>query len=532
MDFEQNSDGNHGRFPKQRPVLWYLVAVLWTLGILAGINSLATQQHEIPGAESFTEDFQRVQGVLRAVPRNILPSVVQLNISALRDSPASSNFLFDFFNDKNKQKSPDKNPSPRKFRSAVMGSGVIFRQEGDTYFLITNNHVIEDANEIEVISYNERKFPGKVVGRDARVDLAVLSFEAYGAEGLKVATLGESSSLEVGDWVMAVGSPNGFRSSVTMGIVSYIGRHGGPGQNINDFIQTDAAINRGNSGGPLVNMYGQVVGINTWIASESGTSAGLGFAIPIDNTKYIVEAFLKEGRMRYGWLGIVMQEYAVILNRISPNIERVVLSDYGVYGKKGVFITSVYKASPADQAGLRPGDFITEVDGKKISSTDELAFSIGIIPPDQKARLKLLRAGKVREVDVKLGERKEGELRDAKSHRAWPGLDVIPLDQEVTRSLEELNVNFKAIGSGLDTEGLWILRVIPQSTGDLIGLQQNDVITELNGQKVRSFQDFYHILNQVGPDGGLVYTYQRQGKEHRTPKTKAAVKTTQDTTED
>ncbi|MEM9423847.1 MAG: trypsin-like peptidase domain-containing protein [Spirochaetota bacterium] len=498
---------------------WWVHYFFWAAVGLSGLGA----KEEIVGGDTFQEDFQRVQSVLRTVPKQVLPSVVQLNISALKDSPANPNFLFEFFN--NKQKAPEE---PRKYRSAVMGSGVIFRQESGEgqgtqeearkFFLITNNHVVEDANEIEVITHDERKFPGKIVGRDERVDLAVLSFEAgkEEARSLRPATFGDSSGLEIGDWVMAIGSPNGFRSSVTMGIVSYIGRHGGPGQNINDFIQTDAAINHGNSGGPLVNMRGEVIGINTWIASESGSNAGLGFAIPVNNTKYIIESFLKEGRVRYGWLGIVMQEYSRILNRISPKIERSVLRGYGVYSRKGVFITSVYEHSPADKAGLKPGDFVMAINGKKISSSQELSFSIGIIPPGREARLQILRAEESSEIPIVLGERKEGELLDAESHRTWPGLDVIPLDTEVIQALQELGPNLRAADE--KSEGLWVLRVIPQSSGDMAGLRQNDVITKMNGIHVRSLKDFYRILNEVGPQGDLIYTYEREGKESRTSK--------------
>ena len=339
----------------------------------------------VPGAfppENFREDFARVQTVLRNVPRQILPSVVQLNIIVLREQPTGPNFLFDFFNYRNQSpKDSDDLEDSGKYRSNLMGSGLIFHREQDTFFLVTNNHVVEDANQIQVISYDQKKFEGQLVGRDERVDLAVLRFEAPkdDAASLRVAALGDSSGLDIGDWVMAIGSPNGFQSSVTMGIVSYIGRHGGPGQNINDFIQTDAAINRGNSGGPLVNMYGEVIGINTWIASESGSSAGLGFAIPVNNAKYIIETLRTEGQMRYGWLGIVMQEYSRILNYISAELERKILSDYGIYGKNGVLVTDIFPSSPAQRAGVQPGDFITAINGKPISSTQELIFAIGII---------------------------------------------------------------------------------------------------------------------------------------------------------
>lgn len=467
-------------------------------------------------AESFREDFARVQKVLRSVPKQILPSVVQLNIIALREQPSGPNFLFDFFNYRNQSpKNSDDLEKSGRYRSNVMGSGLIFHRENNTFFLVTNNHVVEDANQIQVISYNQQKFPAEIVGRDERVDLAVLRFEAPKREAaaLRVAALGDSSALATGDWVMAIGSPNGFQSSVTMGIVSYIGRHGGPGQNINDFIQTDAAINRGNSGGPLVNMYGEVVGINTWIASESGSSAGLGFAIPVNNAKTIAESLRTEGKMRYGWLGIVMQEYSRILNYISAELERKILSDYGIYGKNGVLVTDIFPASPAQKAGIRPGDFITAINGKQIRSTEELIFAVGIVPPNEKVQLKFWRGSKYLEVESILRERKTDEMLDAGSLRTWPGIATIPLGQSLLDALSELNLTSQIPTA--QRSGLLITRVIPHSRSDLLGLQENDIITEINGQKARSLKDFYRILNEAGPDGQLGYLLLREGREIR-----------------
>ena len=479
-------------------------------------NAQSQQEQTAPEIflpENFREDFARVQKVLRNVPRQILPSVVQLNIIVLREQPTGPNFLFDFFNYRNQSpKDSDDLKESGKYRSNVMGSGLIFHREQDTFFLVTNNHVVEDANRIQVISYDQKKFAGQLVGRDERVDLAVLRFEAPEAAGLRVAALGDSSGLDIGDWVMAIGSPNGFQSSVTMGIVSYIGRHGGPGQNINDFIQTDAAINRGNSGGPLVNMYGEVIGINTWIASESGSSAGLGFAIPINNARYIIETLRMEGQMRYGWLGIVMQEYSRILNYISAELERKILSEYGIYGKNGVLVTDIFPSSPAQRAGIQPGDFITAINGKQISSTQELIFATGIVPPKKKIQLTFWRSGKYREIEVILAERKTDEMLNAESLRTWPGIATIPLNQSLLDAFRELNLSSPI--QGVERSGLLVTRVIPHSRSDLIGLQENDIITKVNGQKVRNLKDFYEALNQTGgPDRKLNYTLLREGQE-------------------
>ncbi|HPM72823.1 MAG TPA: trypsin-like peptidase domain-containing protein [Spirochaetales bacterium] len=215
-----------------------------------------------------------IQMAFNEVSKTVLPSVVELDVVGTSTAPQSDDFPWRFFfGDPNQ--APDEKTQPKQYEERGLGSGIIVRRQGKLVYVLTNNHVVSGAKTINVKLYDEREFPGSVVGVDARRDLAIISFESQDAD-IRVATLGDSDALEVGDWAIAFGSPFGLFSSVTVGVISAIGRDGGPDGNISDFIQTDAAINRGNSGGALADIDGRVIGINTWIASNTGGSIGLG----------------------------------------------------------------------------------------------------------------------------------------------------------------------------------------------------------------------------------------------------------------
>ncbi|MCL2602366.1 MAG: trypsin-like peptidase domain-containing protein, partial [Treponema sp.] len=254
---------------------------------------------------------ESLQTTLRAVTDRVLPSVVEVKtVSVQRRQQASPRFdgiPWDFFfgprRNPNEQGEAPNQGQGGEFRSRGIGSGIIIRHEKGVYYVLTNNHVIDGANEIQIGVLGARDYNADVIGRDPRRDLAVLSFKSN--DRYPLAELGNSDDVRIGDWAIAMGNPLGeqFSFSVTMGIVSAVGRTGGPGGNINDFIQTDASINQGNSGGPLVNIWGEVIGINTWIASNvGGGSVGLGFAIPINNVVRTIDELIKSGSVSDGWL--------------------------------------------------------------------------------------------------------------------------------------------------------------------------------------------------------------------------------------
>ena len=270
---------------------------------------------------------EALQSSFRAISSGVLPSVVEIDFTEKTTVSSSSPFddlPFFFFGLPNQG---ERGGQARERVQQGLGSGVIVRRTGDTVYVLTNNHVAGKADEIKVKLNDGREFSAKLIGADERQDIALVSFEAKaGDDGIVVAKLGDSDAVQTGDICLAMGAPLGYSQSVTQGIVSATGRSGAGIGNLNDFIQTDAAINQGNSGGPLVNIYGEVIGINTWIASSSGGSVGLGFAIPINAIKKAIDDFISKGKITYGWLGVSLVD-------INENYKEAL----GVKGKSGAF---------------------------------------------------------------------------------------------------------------------------------------------------------------------------------------------------
>ncbi|MDR1030220.1 MAG: trypsin-like peptidase domain-containing protein, partial [Treponema sp.] len=354
-----------------------------------------------------------LQSAFSAVANKVLPSVVELKTVSIRRQqiPNFNGIPWEFFFGP-RDGNPDGQGQEREYRSQGLGSGIIVRKNQDTYYVLTNNHVVGDVNEIVVVTNDDQEYPAVLVGKDERKDLAMVSFKTNDVHPL--AELGDSDAVKVGDWAIAVGNPLGFMSSVTMGIVSAVGRTGGPGNNINDFLQTDASINQGNSGGALVNIRGQVIGINTWIASNSsgGGSVGLGFAIPINNAKRSIDEFISSGEIRYGWLGVSLTD---------P--DREMMQALKIEGKRGALATQVFLGSPADKGGIRPGDFITHVNGKEARGMNPLTMMVGDIKPGEQAQFTVIRDGVSQNFQVRIEARTDTVAADNK--KLWPGLFIV-----------------------------------------------------------------------------------------------------------
>jgi len=343
-----------------------------------------------------------------------------------------------------------------------------------TYFALTNHHVVDNTTEIRVATKDGKEFPAELVGKDERTDLAIVSFKT--TDSFPLAVLGDSDRVRVGDWAIAMGNPLGeqFSFSVTMGIVSAVGRTGGPGRNINDFIQTDAPINRGNSGGPLVNIRGEVIGINTWIASNaSGGNVGLGFAIPINNAKRSIDEFISSGTISYGWLGVSLME---------PTRE--MAAALGIEGMRGALASMVFLTSPADKGGISPGDFITHVDDREARGVNQLTMMVGNLRPGDKAKFTLIRDGVSRDVEVTIEARTDQVVSDNKN--LWPGVHVVPLNSEI-RSSRGLDDN---------VQGLYVAQITADSPADIIGLRQGDLINSVNGVTFSNLQEYFKLLRE------------------------------------
>lgn len=434
----------------------------------------------IAAAESMQLAFNYVANTVR-------PSVVELQVLSESASPLIPNnqlpWRFFFEGPEGEERE-----LPNNRQSEGLGSGVIVRKTGRTVYVLTNTHVVQGATDITVRLFDDEEYKGKLVGTDERRDLAVVSFETNRSD-IRIATLGNSDTLKVGDWSIAIGSPFGLFSSVTIGVVSAVGRDGGPDGNISDFIQTDAAINRGNSGGALVNIRGEVIGINTWIASPTGGNIGLGFSIPINSARRVIDDIITHGGVRYGWLGVLLQT----TNRDS-------LASLGVPdGQRGSLIGSLFSGGPGDKSGLRAGDFVTAIDGRRVDSTEQLIRMVGDLPAGSSTTFTIIREGRPQELRVRIEERQTPNAQDYAN--LWPGMEVAALTPSVRDS--------RRIDSAV--RGVVLNSIIPRTPAVALQLQAGDVITAINEQPVRSLADFYRLLNDPR-NSSVQFTVHRAGQ--------------------
>lgn len=422
-----------------------------------------------------------IDAPVRMVPQNfsaladtVSPAVVHIRVEKTVNGggPASGHFGMNPFG--GGEQSPDFfghrfGPERRPdFKQQGLGSGFIIDRDG---YIVTNNHVVEGADTIKVILKDETEYPAKVIGRDPVTDIALIKIEAKG--NLPTVKLGNSDDLKVGEWVTAIGSPFGLQYTVTAGIVSAKGRVIGSGP-YDDFIQTDASINPGNSGGPLINMKGEVVGINTMIIAGG---QGIGFAIPIDMAKGIVTQLKANGEVTRGWLGVTIQD-----------LKGDLADYYGLKGKTGVLVASVVPGDPADQAGIKPKDVITDVNGQAVKTSHDLTSLAANLGVGETAKVTILRNGESRTLDVQIGKRpltmasaSENGQQEKKGEYGFSVTDVTP---ELARrySLE-------------DTAGVMVVGVEPKSKADAAGIQQGDLIIEINHQNVTSVKDFKNLID-------------------------------------
>jgi serine protease Do len=368
------------------------------------------------------------------------------------------------------------------------GSGVIVSADG---YILTNNHVAGDADELVVTLQNGKDYAAKVVGVDPMTDLAVIRVDAT---DLQPASLGDSSKLRVGEWVVAAGNPFGLSDTITAGIVSATGRANVRIADYEDFIQTDAAINPGNSGGPLVNLHGEVVGINTAIASRTGANNGVGFAIPANMAKTIMDSLIKNGQVVRGWLGVGIQP-------LDPDMAR----SFGFKGSEGVLIGEVLDDGPAAKSGLRAGDIATAIDGKAVKDVTQMRNVIAAQSPGTKIELTVYRDGKERDLKVEVGRLKG---RDGGSESAQPSDEV----EEFGMSLGELSADAaKQLGV---TDGVLVTEVEPDSAAYRAGLRENDVITAVQDTSVSSAREFNKAIAKHDLKGGVRLTVRTEDRQH------------------
>lgn len=365
---------------------------------------------------------------------------------------------------------------PREsFKSRSLGSGVIIDSAG---YILTNNHVIADADDIQVRLPDEREFIAKVVGKDRKTDLALIRIQ--GAGKLPVAIMGDSDKAEVGSWVVAIGNPFGLDATVTAGIISAKGRIIGNGP-YDNFLQTDAAINPGNSGGPLFNLAGEVIGINTAIFSRSGGNMGIGFAIPVNMAKTVLEQLKSHGHVTRGWLGVRIQA-------VTQDLAKAL----GLNKRHGALVASVEANSPAQLAGVNAGDVIVRFDGHEVNSMNELPAIVAGTPVGKEVQMEVIRSGTPEKLTVVIAEMEDkstNSVVSGKGETSSFGATVRSLTTELRQQLE------------LDEEikGVVVTHVKTGSSAANAGLQVKDVITEINRQSVDGVNGFRKVMQEIKP---------------------------------
>jgi serine protease Do len=423
------------------------------------------------------------------IAERLTPAVVNISTSQvdngddavpMPDLPEGSpfrEFFEEFFN--RQDRDPQQPQRPRRVSS--LGSGFVIAPEG---IIVTNNHVIEQADEVEVNFADGTTLNAEVVGRDLKTDLAVLRVDP--PQPLAYVEFGDAEAIRVGDWVMAIGNPFGLGGSVTLGIISARNRNINSGP-YDDFIQTDAAINRGNSGGPLFNMDGAVVGINTAIISPTGGSIGIGFAIPTTIAKNVIDQLIEFGATRRGWLGVRIQ-----------SVGEDIATSLGLDEAKGALIADVTPAGPAEASGIRPGDVVVRFDGKVVSEMRDLPRIVADTPVGKKVIVELMRDGKLEQVEVEIGRLEEGEVvaqngspDDPEAQRTVLGMTLAPLSEELRQRF-----NIPA-----DSQGAVVIEVDPDGPAAEKNIEPGDVITEAGERDVVGPADIEGRVGELQAEG-------------------------------
>jgi len=450
-----------------------------------GISSIADD----PSVQKALE----VQNAFRLVVKLLKPAVVNISTeTVIRNRFGSRNDPFEYFFGDDLFEYFFGSPRERESIQRALGSGVIVDKDG---YILSNHHVIANADKIMVKLANGKEYKAEIIGTDEQTDLALLKIKAK--EKLQAAPIGDSDMLEIGDWAIAIGNPFGLDHTFTIGIISAKGRSGimDDSSKYENYIQTDAAINQGNSGGPLVNIKGEIIGINTAIYSPSGGSIGIGFAIPINMVKTVFKQLKEKGKVTRGYLGITIQN-------LTPDLAKHFNRD----PNSGVLIADVMKKSAADKGGLKSGDIIIEFNGKKMKNASQLRFAVAETMPGTTVKIKIIRNGKKKTLSVTIGELPpEGEKAISSSNSKsdlWFGLKV---DEISSGYIDKFNLDS-------DESGIIITYVKPGSKADKGGLRRGDIIKKINSIPISDYKDFKAFIKKYGNKDSFLLIIKRQGR--------------------
>lgn len=463
------------------------LTTLLSISLLAVLASSGCSKKEPP--TPFTESSGAQNAPVKDVPKELLtsqqafmsvaktvtPSVVNISTVVRKRVPQQffefSPFFEDFFG--------GGQPRPRHKKESGLGSGFIINKEG---YIITNNHVVKNAESIQVKLSNDKVYNARIVGEDPKTDIAVIKLT--GAADLPVSVLGDSDKLQVGQWAIAIGNPFGLDRTVTVGVISATGRSNMGIETYEDFIQTDASINPGNSGGPLLNVNGEVIGINTAIVTAG---QGIGFAIPINMAKNVVSQLIKKGTVSRGWIGVSIQP-------VTEDIAR----SFGLKNASGALVADVVAGSPADKAGIRQGDIISKVAGREIKDPKQLQLVVADIPAGRKTDLVIIREGQSVNLvlTVASGDPPEADrTQSMASPKALFGLDV-----------EELPLSMRKSG----VKGVIVSEVDPKGPA-AESVQPGDLITSINQRRITDTREYYRAVKDAAKRGAVAILVNREG---------------------
>ena len=469
-------------------VFWMILAcgLIFSMGFDFPFRVPGLKKEEETKPVQVISSATSLEEAFTTIAEEVKPAVVNIStVQAVKDVPSSGfedtfeNWFFkdfrDFFGRRRKE-----------YQQESLGSGFIFKIEGGSAYIFTNNHVVARADEINVKLDNGDELKVKKVHGDQRTDIAIVETEVR--RGLKAVRLGDSDKVKVGQWVIAVGNPFGFDRTVTVGIISGTGRHLGQRLTaIEDFIQTDAAINQGNSGGPLLNIKGEVIGINTAIINPA-RAQGVGFAVPVNMAREVANSFLKHGRVIRGWLGVIIQP-------ISEEIAEA----FRLPDRKGALVSDIVSGGPAEKAGIRKGDVIRSVDGKVIDSVDTLTKFVRGLEVGKEVEVKVIRRdGKEMSLSVKIGEMPEEERILTRGEKFGLGLVVKNITQDMADSLHLLS-----------TEGVIVTEIKQGSPADRASIQPRDVILEVNSKSIKNVADYNKVISSLREGENAVLLVQR-----------------------
>ncbi len=463
-----------------------------------------------PESESF-------KTVFADIAEKVIPSVVSVLPTQIDTIVFSNNPFYQFFNEdpfggdspfeqffgtpapnrRGNKQGQQQQPQLKKYqRQQGLGSGVIVSKEG---YVLTNYHVVHGADEIQVRTSDGRTFDASIVGVDSLSDVAVIKLKGA-IKDLSVAYLGDSDKLRVGEWVLAIGNPFSLTSTVTQGIVSALGRKVDNSNLFQNYIQTDAAINPGNSGGALVDLNGALIGINTMIVTRSGGFMGIGMAIPINLARKVMEDIIYEGKVTRGWLGIQIQD-----------VNEAMRSTLGLGDRKGVLVGDVFKGQPADKGGIKRGDVILSVDGRKVSSTNELRNTVAGISPGKKIPIAVFRGGREVTLSVKLAERNEGSIGKLASG-SGPSEGEGSSDEMKKMGIKASAVTDalrKQYNIGNDVIGVVVTAIDEASQVAAEGIREGDVIQEINREPITSIKDFNKAMKSIKSGDNVMFLVRR-----------------------